>query len=96
MRCVSGEGREGRAVVRSAGSPDQFGGPNFGRHLSYRQRMHKGPRHRRANRPSRTSAPSPTPAFAASIPTVDAPLKRAFDKFDAQIMIWINQALLTA
>src|SRR5262249_50293857 len=39
------------------------------------------------------------PGLAAVIPalrTVDAPLKRAFDKIDAQVSKWINQAQLAA
>ena len=39
------------------------------------------------------------PGLAAAIPalrTVDTPLKRAFDKVDAQVNTWINQAQLAA
>jgi DNA-binding HxlR family transcriptional regulator len=39
------------------------------------------------------------PGLAAAIPalrTVDTPLKRAFDKVDAQVSTWINQAQLAA
>ena len=39
------------------------------------------------------------PGLAAAIPAlgaVDAPLKRAFDKIDAQVSTWINQAQLAA
>jgi hypothetical protein len=38
------------------------------------------------------------PGLAAALPSlnaIDAPLKRAFDKIDAQLNEWVNQAQIT-